>query len=356
MSTEQTAPGGAPKGRITVGLHEFQAARELYRSEGYPEEKIGLLDWFWGWIHSSAIRGDMGRVAQRVRYDAAKIPQILRHNYGARIDQFLDVLAALKTEVDSGADLFVDTVVTREIWRTLDVCYQHRYLGMIFGGTGRSKSYTCQHFSAANNHGQTTYVRLRSGCTRTKLVRLISEAIGRKSVHNAHSLRLEEDIIAHFDQKRRRMLILDECNHILRLATPSAAASAFEFIRDLYDCCNASVVVVLTDYDMSAFRTGALAGFFEQLRGRCQRHLEIPDRVFDQEVQEVCAAFVPNPPRDLLEAARLLVDGDDGKIRALFCYLSLARQAAADSGLVLSGKLLLSLHEKHEAGGVWPDR
>lgn len=352
-----------PKGKITVGLHEFTAAKEAYRAERdaagrtvYSEDDIDLLEWFWHWMQGPRMRGDMGKVAQRVGYDASKIPQIMRGNYGASIRNFLEVVAQVRQDVDQGEGEFVRTCVTAEIEKALDMAYNRRFLGILSGRTGRSKTHTVRHWADAHNHGQTVYVRCRSACTRSKLVRLVGSAIGRGKAHNARTLMLEDDIFAHFDQRRRKMLIIDEANHMLRLGTTTAIAQAFEFLRDLYDCCNTAVVLVLTDYDMSAFRHGKMAEFFEQFRGRCQLYREIPDRIFAEEIRDICAAYVDDPPDDLIRTAHAIASGDDGKLRTLFEYLNLARELGERRDTPLTADLIKTLHQRHETGGVWPSK
>lgn len=350
------------KGRLLVSRRQFDEAKQAYLSERdpngeplYTDEDGALLEWFWGWMHSPALRGDMGRIAQRVRYDRSKIPQILRGTYGASIRTFLTVIRDLRTEVVAGSDQFISTPVTDEIRRALDTCYRRRFLAVICGQTGRSKTHTVQRWSQDNNHGQTVYVRCRSGCTRTKLIRLVAMALGRGHAKQARTLLLEEDIFAAFNQRQRRMLILDEANHMLRLGSPTAIAQAFEFVRDLYDSCNVAVALILTDYTMDAFRTGRMSGFFEQFRGRCQLYREIPERIFADEIRNVCTAYVPEPTEDLLTAAMQIASEDEGKLRTLFEYLHLATEAHRKHAIPITGKLLRQLRDRHNTGGTWPE-
>jgi len=341
-------------GKLQVGQHEFLSALERYRAEGYAEDDIGLLQWYWGYI-CNALGRETAKIAAATRYDASNIPRILRGKYEARLDNFLQVLGALRADVQrTGAD-FVETVVTEEIWRKLDICYSRRYLGIICGKTGRSKTLTVRRWADNHNHGLTTYVRCRSGCTRTKLIRLVAQAIGQAHVHNARSLMLEDGIFDWFNQRHRKMLILDEANHMLRHGTKTAISQAFEFVRDLYDSCNIAIVLVLTDYDMSVFKFGGLADFFEQFRGRNQCYLEIPDRIYTEEIAQICAAYVPDPPEDLQKQAMTIAVSRDGKLRTLFEYLNLAREFAHKKDVPITAQLLDRVRRRHEAGGAWPE-
>ena len=345
----------AVNGRAAVTRDKFVRAVSKYRDDAYSAEDIGLLEWFWGWLFSEEIGGSLARASELCRYDAGNISRILRGKYDARLTNFLEAVRLLRAEIERQASGFVETVVTRQIETKLTIAHDRRYLALISGPTGRSKTLTVLRWARRHNHGATTYVRCRSGCTRHKLIRTIAAATGRSAISTMRSNMLEEELFRWFNSPTRRMLIVDEANHLLNHSSRQAVAMAFELLRDIYDICNATVVLILTNYDRSIFKQGPLAGFFEQFLGRNQCYLEIPDTIFDDEIAAICGAYVDDPPADLLEEAKALADGNDGKLRTLFEYLNLATEYAARDNLPFTGKLLRSVRKRHESGAAdWP--
>ncbi len=354
----KTADGGRIHvGRIQVARHEYAAALEKYRVDKYSAEQLDQLQWFWGWIHSEEIQADMARIATMIRYDTTNIVRILRGRYDAKIDNFLLAVQDLRHELERRHAGFASTCVTRAIETKLEITRRHRYLTLICGPTGRSKTLTATNWAHRHNHGRTTYVRCRSGCTRTKLIRRVCEATGQHRTAGMNTAQMEESVFAWFNDRQRKVLIIDEINHLFRRKSNLAVAEGFEFVRDLYDLCNCAVVMIMTAYDMTAFKTGPLSGFFEQFRGRIQCYFRIPDQVFFDEVRALCAVHWPQPAEDLVEAAHNIATGHDGRLRTVADLLAVAAEKAKASGKAPTGKQLQALWRQRRDGDIeWPEK
>lgn len=343
--------------RMAVRRDEFEAALATYR-DAYTEEECALLVWFWGFCFSEDMKGNMTRVAQEIQYDAGNIGRILRGTYNASLANFLEAVRFLQQERLRTQGRFAETPVTRAIGERLRLAYDRRWLGMVFGPTGRSKSLTFERHTTRHNHGITTYVRCRSACTRSKLVRLVTHATGQFRTTHMSVAAMEDSVFDWFTGKQRKLLIIDEANHLMNHSRARSVAMAFEFIRDLYDVCNVGIVLGITGYDAAFFRRGSLGDFFEQFRGRTVNNLEIPRTVFKDEVKAILSLFTDNPSPGLFAEAYDIANSQEGALRTLVHHLDDAAELIADDpDLDLDADVLRAVRTRHKTGAAnWPDK
>jgi len=116
------------------------------------------------------------------------------------------------------------------------------------------------------------------------------------------------------------------------------------------------VVMIFTSIKYSEFRHGRMASFMEQFRRRVNYNLEIPSRIMvNSDILPILTAYTEKPSDKLLNAACAIASAGDGKIGTLVKYLDLAREYIAAKGGTFTPELLISLRDRHEGGGDWPE-
>ena len=130
---------------------------------------------------------------------------------------------------------------------------------------------------------------------------------------------------------------------------------AIELLRDLHDICGCAVVMIFTDVYLKEMKTGRLADYFEQFRGRIKFELKIPDRIFRSEVETIVRSFLPEPPQRLVEYAYKTACERDGKLRTLFEDLQRAKSWAEKNGRAMQLADLRLAVDWRKSGGIWPE-
>ena len=152
----------------------------------------------------------------------------------------------------------------------------------------------------------------------------------------------------------RNVIMVDEAGHLVPRAN-SNGTSAIELLRDLHDICGCAVVMIFTDVYLKEMKSGRLADYFEQFRGRIKYELAIPNKIFRSEVEDIVRNFTANPPQRLVELAYKTASARDGKLRTLFEDLRRASEWAKQSDREMQvGDLKLAVQWR-ESGGVWPE-
>jgi len=335
--------------RISIGYHVFQDGLKLYSQiEGAQE----AIEWLWGYSVNKLACSKMALCDAT----AMEWPQLHSVFSGAAsesktlMDEVLQAVARLKRQAESKREKLVVTPVTRRICETLDYCRDWRAMVTVKGPTGRSKTSTALWWAEENNHGRTSYIRMRSSCSRRMLVMAISQAknIG---VSGKKTLELEERLFKAFSP--RNVLIIDEAGHLIPRC--GQGTSAIEFVRDIHDICGCGIALIFTDVYLQEMRQGRLANYFEQFFGRIKFEMTIPQEVRKDEVLAVVKNFRKDPPEKLLALSVKLAREREGKLRTLFEDLQRAKEWADRQGHALGAEDLNLASNWRKNGSEYPE-
>ena len=315
----------------------------------YPKEAQEDLLWLHGYA-LDALRGSRSALVEWLGVDWTTVWRIWRGKYDADIASFLGRLRHRRQQVVASSRTgFVETPVTQRIFATCDIARAQNAIVMVIGRSGRCKTHSVREWRSRNNHGRSHYVECPvSGGFRALLESIAKAAgigVGRP---NNELMGLIERA---FDY--RNTLIFDEIARLL--PSKNANIAALEFIRRLHDSCGCGIVLVATDIFPREMRNGRLAEWFEQLYGRIEVTLTIPDKVTRAECAAICEAFAQaDPPADLVTEARKIANSP-GRVRLLFTLLKSASMLAAAKGEPLSGAHLAAARDFRDSLNRWPE-
>jgi DNA transposition AAA+ family ATPase len=223
-------------------------------------------------------------------------------------------------------------------------------LVVVRGETGRSKSESLHEWCRQNNHGRSIYVECEERMSYHRFLSLIARSVSLSSQHSVNGFRA--GLSRHLG--RRHTLVIDEAGHLFNPRRPDTAG--FDFIRSIHDHQHVGVVLCFTQHYWDSLAHGRLSGFFEQFIGRVSYHVAIkPGVVYQEEVDAVCRAFVPEPDHAFLRIASEIAKANDGKLRALFRDLANAAKYAKSVGEELAAKHLRHAREWRESAGEWSE-
>ena len=344
-NADNPAPeAGMSRDIINIGLNIFRAGIRRYTE---PEQE--LLEWLWGYTFD-ALGNSKTELCRQLGYDYKFIYDVWTGAYDGDLDTFCAAIQSLKMRAAQSMPL-VETIVVKRLLEAFDYARDYSAMVSIQGPTGRGKTYTAKYWARNNNHGRTRYIRVPSGCTRRQIVCMLCSSCG-IGVNGHKTTELEQRLFKAFTS--RNVIIVDEAGHLVPKATANGT-SAIELLRDLHDICGCAVVMIFTDVYLKEMKSGRLADYFEQFRGRIKFELIIPDKIFRSEVEEVLRSFIPDPPQKLIEYAYKTACERDGKLRTLFEDLQRAKAWAEKNGRTMQLADLRLAVDWRKSGGIWPE-
>ncbi len=303
-----------------------------------PAEQDDLL-----WLHGYALEalgGSRTAFCEWLGVDWTTATRIWRGKYGASIAQYLERVRYLRRKAHLTQKTgFVETIITRKICQVCDVAREQGAMVMVSGPSGRSKTHSVREWQRRNNHGRALYVYAPEAGGLTAFL----NALGKNLVISARQTNREIAEAIEKGLDYRNTLIVDEVAHLMPVGR-GPTIQTLEFIRGLHDRTGCGVVLVATPLFERELEAGRWSTWFEQLQGRVELHLRIPQTFSRLEIAEICSAFVDEPDPDLVRAAREIANARKGGVRELFRHLGRASQAAEKLGEPLTAAHLKAAH------------
>ena len=290
LPTLESAPGEKHSAVIARGIsmpaHQVRIAIEQAVARGQVSEEDGEEVW---WLYNYAQENHLKEAdlaAKMKAYDKNTLYQLFRGSYGVsgggKFASWNNVIKTIrefkKIEIEEMKKKnvgIIETEVKQTVWRCCDAALNDGMVSFIYGRTRIGKSVALQAYQREHNHGQTIYIEMGSGWTRTRFVRELARKFG-NGVKATKSWALEDAI---FDTlKRSNLLIVDEFHKALTTTGERQSATVLEFIRDIRDKTRCGLVLCATKVGMERFETGANKQTFEQLIGRSIIKAVLPDR------------------------------------------------------------------------------
>ena len=324
---------------ISMPAHQVRIAVAQAVARGQLTDDEGEEVW-WLYNYAQDHHLNAADLAERMKcYDKNTLYQVFRGSYGVYKDGrcsswssvVQEIRAFKRVEVEEARKKnvgLIETEVKQTVWRCCDAALNDGMVSFIYGRTRIGKSVALQAYQREHNHGQTVYIEMGSGWTRTRFVRELARMFG-NGVKATKSWALEDAI---FDTlKRSNLLIVDEFHKALTTTGERQSATVLEFIRDIRDRTSCGLVLCATKVGMERFETGANRQTFEQLIGRSIIKAVLPDRPPVRDLNAIARAFgLPLPTGDELRGVKELV-GAFG-LERLFAYLQKAYALTRTAG------------------------
>ncbi len=202
-------------------------------------------------------------------------------------DQLANFLSAvadlrkLETERDKITRIgFVETDITRRIFKTCDTTRNFGKLGLLIGNTHVGKTTALLEYTRRNNHGATRYVRMPAGGGLSQFIRVLAEGLNIANTGNNYTI--GPKIFRRFDS--RTLLIVDEFHQCLprptvlrRNSGKPAVFYTIEWLRELHDNTGCPILYSVTPVYDAALRDETFAGIFKQTLQRTMLTVRLPE-------------------------------------------------------------------------------
>lgn len=219
-----------------------------------PEGKEALVSAFL-WCTDSKHPIAKSEFARRVQYSENTIYRLLSGKYvDSETKRQLDVPDGLIKGINSFLELererfiggrseFVLTPTAKRIWHGCDVARESRSPVFIWGPSQLGKTTALERYAHQNNHGRTSYCRIKAASGLGGLVRRVAERVGVSPNSNTSQLidyikgALTEDMV----------LILDEVHLLAYTYRKASFFACMEVIREFHDETHCGLVLCGTN-------------------------------------------------------------------------------------------------------------
>lgn len=333
---------GTAKNEFNIPMAEIRRGIQVYGES----EQDDLL-WFVGYIREQK-HNSKPIAMQLLSSDWTTISRIYKGTYSAGISNFIDKIQAVRRAAVSATTEFIPTVVTKRIFDVMDIAKDYGKMVLISGGSGRSKTHSVKEWRMINSNGSSIYIDIPAVGGARAFFKEFGKKLGIKGYHGTQAIleKIEESV------DRRTTLIFDEVVRLLP-KNKNAVSPVLEFIRRLHDITGCGIVFVATHIFENEMKFGDHKAYMEQLLGRFEEVVEIPNTILKAEVKNICDAFNPDSDKELYRVA-LDTATQQGKIRVLFTLMRQAEAFAAGKKEQLNASHLKVAVGARNNRHVWP--
>lgn len=301
-SQAPVAPTG-PAGTM-VNSRRFQIPGDLIMrtTADYSGRTRELIRWAAGYCRERNLTKDEFGNLLRNKYDKPYSSDSIWKLFTGRRDEselgpIIDSIEQLRRSVEEvmakTATGFIETSVTRAIWKLCRRAFMRHKLTFIFGESQIGKTVAITEYARQHNHGETTLVRMPAS---GGMAHFFDEMAIRLGISDRMKRRdIRDRIITSFDD--RMLLIVDEAHQCLR-GSSAGACQTLEFIREIHDRRKCGVVLVGTNILKHEITMGANSRMLRQLWLRAYAPLQLPAMPSDENLACFARAFSLEPPDD----------------------------------------------------------
>ena len=313
----------------------------------YSQQDQDDLLWLIGYVRSEKV-GSRAAMNELLGCDYTTTYRVLSGTYQASIAHFMENVRRIRENAEKPGSEFIQTVVTKKVFRTLDIARKNHSIVYIAGPPRRGKTTALKEWQRRNNHGRSIYIDCPAlGGTKALLAELAKKA----GIDTQRKMwDIAERLQNSFDW--RHTIILDEV-HRLR-PVKGIDVKSLEFLRRLHDVSGCGLALTSTIWFWREIEKGGLSMYLEQILGRIEEPLIIPEKVSHSEAGDICRAFNPDPSIELIELAHEIANGK-GKLGVLFFILCDAMQLAKSKKEPLSETHLKAAQASRRNQYKWPE-
>jgi DNA transposition AAA+ family ATPase len=215
-----------------------------------------------------------------------------RMQSGASLENFCNAIERLQKMEDTRAGTerasFIETALTRRIWKFCRACLAYQRLGFIYAESQVGKTTALTQYAKEHNHGETIYVRMPARGALGKFIRHLCKAL--RISANLSMWQMEERIFEAIDS--RMLLIVDQCHESFRAQKIGGNAAVMLFILEIFDRCNCGIVLAGTGDFERGMMDKAHADEMQQLiRRGIPKPLRLPSRPTTRDLNDFAAYY-----------------------------------------------------------------
>ncbi len=280
------------------------------------------------WLHAYMLEQGktLGDLKADVGYDAGTISKIFNGKYPGNMDLFAKAVAAFRRVLSAREDVgqmpFVETRVSRKLWKGLDFAIGNGGLVEIIGESRLGKTRATEEWIRARGfEGRAFLIRVPPRQSPNAVLMLVAEKLGVSSRH--YGTKLIEEVQKCLNESR--LIIVDEAHRMI----PHGARCVpygMEHLRDLHDETGCAVAVLTTSRFLDI--KGDRDFMYEQWNGRVDLTITLPTEYKDDEVRALLTSYFPRMSERMV-ADVLGVVNARGRLGTLRRLLNMARRIAA---------------------------
>ena len=218
---------------------------------------------------------------QLIDMSDASISTLFRGKYEGNLENVVrKILSYFRVEDERTSSrklAFIETGLTRKIWRVCDGALEFQKIAYIIGDQQIGKTEALKAYRDAHNHGSTIYVRMPPGGALQNFVMELARVL--RIPEGQSSTRLRDRVKSAFDS--RMLLIVDEGHLCIKAAGRSqASVQGIDYIREIFDEKQCGVVICATKVFQEAMNEGA----------------SVPDSLRQSKRRRLCILNLPPVP------------------------------------------------------------
>lgn len=291
-------------------------------AELVDNQRGAIRRWHAHYIEHDLTLEEAGRL---IGLSGAVASLVFRGRYEARLDNVVKEIESFFDLHDKRAQgrklTFIETDLTRKIWRVCDAAVEFQRIAFIFGDQQIGKTEALTAYRDSHNHGSTIYVRMPTGGGLLDFLTGLARKL--RISENLSTTKLRERILAAFDD--RMLLIVDEAHQCIPEGyTSSRSTRAIEFVREVFDESKCGLVICATNVFRDAMVSGAVHKILRQTKRRRLCALQLPNSPPQADLNAFAAAYELPPS----EGAARALEKQMVEEEALGMWLTLLRMGA----------------------------
>ena len=238
-----------------------------------------------------------------------------------------------------------ETILTQEIFKTLDYARARSACVLIQGKTGRGKTEAVKAWTKRKK--DSLYIDCPAEGGRPAIAQALMDATGASS-----ATALEK-----FFAARKATVVLDECARLIPDRNRGGKATALEYLRRLHDEAGVALCFIATDFFIKSCTAGSVGEYLEQFIGRFRDKLIIPDYVSLAESKDILESIINDPSEDAIRWASYIAnERGKGGARRLWWLLEDAADIAKQTKHEITVDFLRAVLKDYEGRQRLPDK
>ncbi len=316
----------------------------IEKTRHYPDEVRDLGRWFYEVCREDDI--GMREAAKLLGYDVTVLSRFYRNKYEGSLKSVAAAIARYRERREARRSIqeetFVETSVSRDIWRICERASEYKKMALITGPTQIGKTSALEEFKRLHNHGTTKYVRLPS-CAGVQLVAKEFASACRLSTKNPFE-KLRHKILRAVD--RSHCLIVDEVEQVFESYQKGSRMRILNFIREIYDRTHCGMVLCAAPSFLDEIESGNIKEMLAKLGHRCVFRLELPapEKLPLVDITAFAKAYkLPAPPAEEQDFIRTILQVSG--VGMFVVYLRAAGQLAINEKTQLTWAIFRRAHD-----------
>lgn len=297
------------------------------------------------WLHAFAREQgwSLGRLAAELDVTTGTLSRVFTGKYGAKLDSIAEKIRVYRKAYgvnSNGKEIFVETSISRKIWKACEYAMASKQMVFVFGNRGIGKTTTFNRFRACHNHGLTKLMRMPASAG----VQLMMKEMAKMCFISPNSCfeNLRESVFAGVDESN--LVIVDEAHQPFLSYQKGSAVKCLEVLREFKDRTGCGLLLGGTS-QLSKGILGVHKEVLEQFTDRGVLQVQLPDTIPHSDIHLIAKAHgITDAPTGA--AAEIVEDIIRARsLRRFGALLQAAKNSAAKDDAKISWAHFVKAHD-----------